>query len=139
MSIEPDSAPEAEIPESAAPAVHPFAAVPDTLALGEAEPQPVAVDVAQRDTLLVAQREGVAVEQALAEKEPLSVAEALSEGEMEPLRDTVVWLARHAGFPGVRLPAKAEAMLSVAALAAAEEAQAQVTAHWQRVEAMARG
>jgi len=31
MSIEPDSAPEAEIPESAAPAVHPFAAVPDTL------------------------------------------------------------------------------------------------------------
>jgi len=37
----------------------------------------------------------------------------------------VVWLARHAGFPGVRLPAKAEAMLSVAALPAAEEAQAQ--------------
>ncbi|MEY4828593.1 MAG: High confidence in function and specificity [Planctomycetota bacterium] len=31
MSIEPDSAPEAENPESAAPAVHPFAAVPDTL------------------------------------------------------------------------------------------------------------
>ncbi len=31
MSIEFDSAPEAENPESAAPAVHPFAAVPDTL------------------------------------------------------------------------------------------------------------
>lgn len=43
----------------------------------------------------------------------------------DPLRDTVHWLSRHAGFPGSRLPAKAEAMLCVAALAAAEEAEEQ--------------
>jgi len=43
----------------------------------------------------------------------------------DPLRDTVQWLARHAGFPAVRLPAKVEALVCVAALAAAEEAQAQ--------------
>jgi hypothetical protein len=49
----------------------------------------------------------------------------MNSSSIDPLRDTVVWLSRHAGFPGVRLPAKAEAMLSVAALAAAEEAQAQ--------------
>ncbi len=43
----------------------------------------------------------------------------------DPLRDTVHWLSQHAGFPGTRLPAKAEAMLCVAALAAAEEAEEQ--------------
>ncbi len=37
---------------------------------------------------------------------------------------TVRWLATNAGFPARRLPAKAEAMLCVAALAAAEEAGA---------------
>ena len=37
----------------------------------------------------------------------------------------VLWLARHAGFPARRLPSDAETILCVAALAAAEEAQAQ--------------
>jgi hypothetical protein len=45
--------------------------------------------------------------------------------DSEPFRDTVHWLFRHAGFPTTRLPAKAEAMVCVAALAAAEEAIAQ--------------
>ncbi len=42
----------------------------------------------------------------------------------EPLPTVVHWLARHAGFPGRRLPAKAEALVCVAALAAVEEEQA---------------
>ncbi len=36
---------------------------------------------------------------------------------------TLHWLARHAGFPAVRLPERAELMLLVAAAAAAEEAE----------------
>ncbi len=48
----------------------------------------------------------------------------MNSDSLDPLRDTVTWLHRHAGFPGVRLPAKAETMLAVAALAAAEEEQA---------------
>ncbi len=43
----------------------------------------------------------------------------------EPFRETVTWLARHAGFPRCRLPAEGEAMVCVAALAAAEEAAEQ--------------
>lgn len=39
----------------------------------------------------------------------------------DPLRETVSWLARHAGFPAVRLGATAEGLVCVAALAAAEE------------------
>ena len=42
-----------------------------------------------------------------------------------PEHEVVRWLARYAGFPGQRLPAKAEMLVCVAALAAAEEAQAQ--------------
>lgn len=42
----------------------------------------------------------------------------------DPLRDSVRWLAQHAGFPGLRLPPKAETLICVAALAAIEEAQA---------------
>jgi hypothetical protein len=42
-----------------------------------------------------------------------------------PLFDTVRWMAQHAGFPAARLPAKAEAMVCVAALAAIEEAAEQ--------------
>ncbi|MEO6243915.1 MAG: hypothetical protein ABIQ12_00660 [Opitutaceae bacterium] len=38
--------------------------------------------------------------------------------------DVVRWLAHHAGFPARRLPASAEALVCVAAIAAAEEAQA---------------
>lgn len=37
--------------------------------------------------------------------------------------DVVRWLSRHAGFPGGRLPARAENMICVAALAALEEAE----------------
>ena len=43
----------------------------------------------------------------------------------DPLSATVQWLARHAGFPATRLPAKAETMICMAALAAGEEAQSQ--------------
>ena len=43
----------------------------------------------------------------------------------DPLRDTLLWLAQHAGFPTMRLPAKAEALVCVAALAAVEEAREQ--------------
>lgn len=43
----------------------------------------------------------------------------------DPLHETVQWLARHAGFPSLRLPAKAEGLVCVAALAAAEEARDQ--------------
>lgn len=42
-----------------------------------------------------------------------------------PFLDTVRWMAQHAGFPAARLPAKAEAMVCVAALAATEEAAEQ--------------
>ena len=44
---------------------------------------------------------------------------------IEPLRETVHWLARYASFPGLRLPAKAEALVCMAALAAAEERRVQ--------------
>ncbi|WP_414661364.1 hypothetical protein [Horticoccus sp. 23ND18S-11] len=44
---------------------------------------------------------------------------------IDPLRETVQWLAQHAGFPSLRLPAKAEGLVCVAALAAAEEARDQ--------------
>lgn len=47
----------------------------------------------------------------------------MTTSETEPLRETLHWLARHTGFPARRLPAKAEAMVCVAALAAAEEAR----------------
>ena len=42
----------------------------------------------------------------------------------EATREAVRWLAQHTGFPARRLPAKAEVLVCVAALAAAEEAQA---------------
>jgi hypothetical protein len=41
--------------------------------------------------------------------------------ESNPTGAVVGWLARHAGFPAHRLPAKAELMVCVAALAADEE------------------
>ena len=41
----------------------------------------------------------------------------------DPLKDTLLWLAQYAGFPASRLPAKAEALVCVAALASAEEAR----------------
>ena len=43
----------------------------------------------------------------------------------DPLKDTLRWLAQHAGFPATRLPAKAEALVCVAALASVEEAREQ--------------
>ena len=43
----------------------------------------------------------------------------------DPFRDTLLWLARHAGFPATRLSAKAETLMCVAALASAEETRAQ--------------
>ena len=43
----------------------------------------------------------------------------------DPLRDTLLWLAQNTGFPAARLPSKAEALVCVAALAAAEEAHNQ--------------
>jgi hypothetical protein len=42
--------------------------------------------------------------------------------ETSVLQTTVEWLVRHAGFPQSRLPAKAETMVCVAALAAVEAA-----------------
>ncbi len=45
---------------------------------------------------------------------PLSVA----------THEVVRWLAQHTGFPARRLPANAEALMCVAAFAAADEAQA---------------
>lgn len=42
-----------------------------------------------------------------------------------PLRDTVRWLAAHARFPASRLAPRAETLLCLAALAAAEEAEEQ--------------
>ena len=49
----------------------------------------------------------------------------MSTSESDPFRDTVRWLARHAGFPTRRLDARAETMLCVSALAAAEESAEQ--------------
>ena len=43
---------------------------------------------------------------------------------MNPLQSTVRWLATHTLFPVSRLDARAEAMICVSALAAAEEAAA---------------
>jgi hypothetical protein len=40
-----------------------------------------------------------------------------------PLQNAVRWLALHAGFPSRRLPAEAELLVCVSALAAEEEAQ----------------
>ena len=51
--------------------------------------------------------------------------ESMNTVTSDPFRDTLLWLGENAGFPVVRLPAKAEALICVAALAAAEEAQAQ--------------
>lgn len=48
----------------------------------------------------------------------------MNSSESDPLCQTVQWLARHTGFPTVRLPAKAEVMVCVAALAASEEEEA---------------
>jgi hypothetical protein len=45
--------------------------------------------------------------------------------ESDSLRDLLRWLGQHAGFPRRRLPAKTEAVLCVAALAATEEAREQ--------------
>ena len=45
--------------------------------------------------------------------------------ESDLLSGVLRWLGRHAGFPARRLPAKAETVLCVAALAAAEEAAEQ--------------
>ena len=44
----------------------------------------------------------------------------------------VRWLATHAGFPARRLPAAAEAMICVAALAATEEEEARQRFLFQR-------
>lgn len=41
---------------------------------------------------------------------------------LDPLRDTVRWLATHARFPASRLERPAEALVCFAAVAAAEEA-----------------
>ena len=41
---------------------------------------------------------------------------------MNPLQSTVSWLAQHTRFPATRLESKAEALICVSALAAAEEA-----------------
>jgi hypothetical protein len=43
----------------------------------------------------------------------------------EPMHEVVRWLTQHTGFPARRLPAKAEGLVCVAALAAAEEASEQ--------------
>ena len=42
----------------------------------------------------------------------------------EATGQVVRWLTQHTGFPARRLPAKAEALVCLAALATAEEAQA---------------
>lgn len=41
---------------------------------------------------------------------------------MNPLQQTIHWLVAHTGFPSRRLPADAEALLCVSALAEAENA-----------------
>lgn len=43
----------------------------------------------------------------------------------DPLRDTVRWLATHTRFPAHRLEPRAEVLLCLAALVAAEEAEGQ--------------
>ncbi|MBP6508460.1 MAG: hypothetical protein KA257_12920 [Opitutaceae bacterium] len=43
---------------------------------------------------------------------------------MNPMQQTSNWLSAHAGFPARRLPAKAELLLCVAALAGAEDSAA---------------
>ena len=43
----------------------------------------------------------------------------------DPLRDTVHWLATHTRFPAHRLEPRAETLLCLAALVAAEEAEGQ--------------
>lgn len=43
---------------------------------------------------------------------------------MNPLQSTVSWLATHTLFPVSRLEARAEAMICISAIAAAEEAAA---------------
>jgi len=43
--------------------------------------------------------------------------------DSDSMRDLLRWLVQYAGFPARRLPAKAEAVLCVAALAATEEEQ----------------
>jgi hypothetical protein len=43
----------------------------------------------------------------------------------DPFRDAVLWLAQNTAFPAARLPADAERLICVAALAAAEEAREQ--------------
>ncbi len=43
----------------------------------------------------------------------------------DPFRDLLQWLARHTRFPAGRLPARAEALLCVASLAATEETSVQ--------------
>lgn len=43
--------------------------------------------------------------------------------DSESLGDVLRWLVQHAGFPARRLPARMEAVLCVAALAATEEEQ----------------
>jgi hypothetical protein len=45
----------------------------------------------------------------------------MNTSESNPMRQIVQWLIRHTGFPATRLPAKAEVMVCVAALAAIEE------------------
>ena len=49
----------------------------------------------------------------------------MNEAVNQPIGQVVRWLAAHTGFPRRRLDAKAEALVCVAALAAAEEAEAQ--------------
>jgi len=43
--------------------------------------------------------------------------------------ETVRWLARHAGFPRVRLPARAELLVCMSALAVEESARPGATGH----------
>jgi len=50
---------------------------------------------------------------------------AMNTSRPEPLSDTLQWLSRHAGFPQRRLPERAEALVCISALAAAEEAAEQ--------------
>ncbi len=49
----------------------------------------------------------------------------MSPPPLNPLRDTLRWLAAHARFPASRLAPRAETLLCLAALAAAEEAEEQ--------------
>jgi hypothetical protein len=49
----------------------------------------------------------------------------MSADAIDPWADVTQWLSSHAGVPLYRLPAKAEMLVCVAALAAAEEAKEQ--------------